>query len=229
MNLTISPLIRIVALVGLLGVAALGAATMLLGRSSNPTSPTTQAPVRRVVHTPTVAHAQTTPATRAHAAQHAHPAAAPKTAASPAKAKSKPATKTHAKPAAPVHHGNLVYADLPKPLQWQLSLHKVVVVSVYDPQSDADAISVAEAHAGATDASAGFLLVSVLDNKVAGVLTALLPGGGLLPDPGVLIYRAPGNLALRIDGFSDRASVAQAAANVLAGQNGPVASTTPTP
>ena len=97
-----------------------------------------------------------------------------------------------------------MYAQLPKPLQWQLAHHKVVVVSFYNPSSDVDAISVAEAHAGATDAGAGFLLVSVLDNKVAGILTALLPGGGLLPDPGVLVYRAPGDIALRLDGFADR-------------------------
>jgi len=63
--------------------------------------------------------------------------------------------------------------------------------------------------------------VSVLDNKVAGILTALQPGGGLLPDPGVLVYRAPGEIALRLDGFADRASVAQAATNAAAGETGP--------
>src|SRR6185312_13755798 len=138
-------------------------------------------------------------------------------------------TKTH-KPAKPTHfRGNPVYAQLPAPLQWQLAHHKVVVVSFYNPSSDVDAISVAEAHAGATDAGAGFLLVSVLDNKVAGILTALLPGGGLLPDPGVLIYRAPGNVAFRFDGFNDRASIAQAATNALSGQNGPLTTTTNSP
>jgi hypothetical protein len=147
-------------------------------------------------------------------------------------------TKTHApvKPHAPVKHhparvhparkpagfhGNKVYAQLPQPLQWQLAHHKVVIVSVYNPQSDVDAISVAEAHAGAVDAHVGFLLVSVLDNKVAGILTGLLPGGGLLPDPGVLVYRAPGDIALRLDGFADRAAVAQAATNALAGETEP--------
>ena len=70
--------------------------------------------------------------------------------------------------------------------------------------------------------------MSVLDNKVAGLLTALLPGGGLLPDPGVLVYRAPGDVALRLDGFADRASVAQAATNALHGETGPApASTAP--
>jgi hypothetical protein len=69
----------------------------------------------------------------------------------------------------------------------------------------------------------------VLDNKVAGILTALLPGGGLLPDPGVLIYRAPGDIAIRLDGFADRASVAQAATNVISGQAGPAVSAAAAP
>jgi hypothetical protein len=66
----------------------------------------------------------------------------------------------------------------------------------------------------------------VLDNRVAGILTALLPGGGLLPDPGVLVYRAPGDVALRLDGFADRASVAQAATNVMSGQTAPATTAT---
>ena len=103
-------------------------------------------------------------------------------------AAAKAATKTHAtdggKPTG--FRGNPSTRSCPQPLQWQLAHHKVVVVSLYNPSADVDAISVAEAHAGAIDASAGFLLVNVLDNKVAGILTALLPGGGLLPDPGVL-------------------------------------------
>ena len=36
--------------------------------------------------------------------------------------------------------------------------------------------------------------------------------GGLLPAPGVLIYRRPGVLVERLDGFTDRDVVAQAAA-----------------
>jgi len=223
MNVTISPQIRIVALVGLLAVVALGGSTLVLGRSHTPTA-TQKPPARRQTTTVAKAPAATPPAhARPAKTKAAHAAAtAPKTATKPVA----PA-KAPAKPAIPVYRGNPVYSDLPQPLQWQLSHHKVVVVSLYDPHADADAISVAEAHAGATDAGAGFLLVSVLDNKVAGILTALLPGGGLLPDPGVLVYRAPGNLALRLDGFSDRTSVAQAAANALAGENGPAPAPAP--
>jgi hypothetical protein len=133
--------------------------------------------------------------------------------------------KPHAKHAKhPGFRGNPVYANLPHALQWELAHHNVVVVSLYNPSSDVDAISVAEAHQGAVDAKVGFLLVSVLDNKVAGILTALLPGGGLLPDPGVLVYRAPGDVALRLDGFADRASVAQAALNARNGETGPAPS-----
>ena len=214
MNLTVSPQIKILALVGLLAAAGLAASMFVLGGSSKKT--TTSA----AVHTPARTHTPVRHATEPRTATH-----------TPAKH----VTKTHAVTPAKVHkkakpssfHGNPVYAQLPQPLQWQLAHHKVVVVSFYNPGSDVDAISVAEAHAGATAAGAGFLLVSVLDNKVAGILTALLPGGGLLPDPGVLVYRAPGDVALRLDGFADRAAVAQAATNALAGETQPAAAATP--
>ncbi len=223
MNLTVSPQIRILALVGLLAALGLGASMFVMGGGSSKTD-TAAATTTPAVHTPAKPHTApvvkptTKPATK-HVTKHV----------------TKPVTKTHAttrhhaKKATPARfRGNPVYAQLPQVLQWQLAHHKIVVVSLYNPSSNVDAISVAEAHAGAIDANAGFLLVSVLDNKVAGLLTALLPGGGLLPDPGVLVYRAPGDVALRLDGFADRASVAQAATNALHGETGPApASTAP--
>jgi hypothetical protein len=229
-NTTISPQIKILAAVGVLAAVGLGASLFLLGHGTKKTADrvatthSTPAPSRPAQSTPapTTKRAHSTPATATPAVKHV----------------TKPHTvaRAHAKQAKPAtFHGNRVYANLPQPLQWQLAHHKVVVVSLYNPSADVDAISVAEAHAGAVDAGAGFLLVNVLDNKVAGILTALLPGGGLLPDPGVLVYRAPGDLAIRLDGFADRDSVAQAAANASAGETGPAASaaaapaTTPTP
>jgi hypothetical protein len=235
MSLTISPQIRIVALVGVLAILGLGSSTLLLGKHGTKTQ-TTAAVTTRPLHTAT--HAQTappatTPARTTHAVT--TPAKRATHHATPARPVAKPATHrtTHSVrhvSKAKGYRGFPVYAQLPKPLQWQLAHHRVVVVSVYNPRSDVDAISVAEAHAGAADAKAGFLLVSVLDNKVAGILTGLLPGGGLLPDPGVLVYRAPGDVVLRLDGFADRAAVAQAATNALHGETGPdPAATTPTP
>jgi hypothetical protein len=216
-NLTVSPQIKILALVGLLAAVALAASMFVLGGSSKKT-PTVAA------HTPAKAHTPVRHATKPRTTVPVHAPAKPTT-----KAHTVAHTRAHKKAKPPRFHGNAVYAQLPRPLQWQLAHHKVVVVSFYNPSSNVDAISVAEAHAGATDAGAGFLLVSVLDNKVAGILTALLPGGGLLPDPGVIIYRAPGDIALRLDGFSDRASVAQAATNAIAGENGPASATSTTP
>ena len=220
MNLTVSPQIKILALVGLLAAVGLAASMLVLGGSSKKT-------VASAVSTPAVHTRVKTPVTpvkpaKTHRA--VHPAVKPTT-------KTHRATTTHDKAKAKVKpkgfHGYKVYAQLPLALQWQLAHHKVVVVSFYNPSSEVDAISVAEAHAGATDAGAGFLLVSVLDNKVAGILTALLPGGGLLPDPGVFVYRAPGNVALRLDGFADRAAVAQAATNAMSGETGPATTGTP--
>ena len=224
MNLTLSPQIKILALVGLLAAVALAASMLVLGHGSK-TAPTKAAAThtRATPHAP--AKAQTKP--------RVSPTPAKSHTSTKRKAKVVAASRAHAKQTshakhakAPGFRGNPVYATLPQPLQWALAHHRVVVVSVYNPKSDVDAISVAEAHAGAVDAGVGFLLVSVLDNKVAGILTALLPGGGLLPDPGVLIYRAPGDIALRLDGFADRASVAQAATNALAGETGPAAQAT---
>jgi hypothetical protein len=211
-SLTVSPQIRILALVGLLAALGLGASMFVMGGGSSKTD---------------TAAATTAPAV--HAAAKPHTAPIVKPAKTKPVAKPHTATTHHVKKATPARfRGNPVYAQLPQALQWQLAHHKIVVVSLYNPGSNVDAISVAEAHAGAADANAGFLLVSVLDNKVAGLLTALLPGGGLLPDPGVLVYRAPGDVALRLDGFADRASVAQAATNALHGENGPSpASTVP--
>jgi len=220
-NLTVSPQIKILALVGLLAAVGLAASMLVLGGSSKKT-------VTSAVSTPAVHTRVKTPVTPVKPAAKTHRAVHPAV---------KPATKTHrattthhkAKVKPKGFHGYKVYAQLPLALQWQLAHHKVVVVSFYNPSSEVDAISVAEAHAGATDAGAGFLLVSVLDNKVAGILTALLPGGGLLPDPGVFVYRAPGNVALRLDGFADRAAVAQAATNAMSGETGPAASAAGTP
>jgi hypothetical protein len=217
-NLTVSPQIRILALVGLLAALGLGASMFVMGGGSSKTD-TAAATTAPAVHTPA----------KPHTAPLVKPATKPAKHATKHVTKPHAATRHHVKKATPARfRGNPVYAQLPQALQWQLAHHKIVVVSLYNPSSDVDSISVAEAHAGAIDANAGFLLVSVLDNKVAGLLTALLPGGGLLPDPGVLVYRAPGDVALRLDGFADRGSVAQAATNALHGETGPApASTVP--
>ena len=196
MNLTVSPQIRILALVGLLAALGLGASMFVMGGGSSKTdtAPATTAPA---VHTPAKPHTAPVVKPATKPAKHAtKPATKPVT-------KPHTATRHHAKKATPARfRGNPVYAQLPQALQWQLAHEEEARVRVDR--------------------------TGVLNNKVAGLLTALLPGGGLLPDPGVLVYRAPGDVALRLDGFADRASVAQAATNALHGETGPApASTVP--
>jgi hypothetical protein len=220
-NITISPQIRVVAIVGLVAAVGLGASMFMLGGhgSKTNTQAVTTTAVRR--HAPP-AKTATTQTSKPHAATKPQVA-------------TKHVAKAHHHTAKPARfHGNPVYAQLPPVLQWQLAHHKVVVVSLYNPASDTDAISVAEAHAGAVEAGAGFLLVDVLDDKVAGILTGLRPDGSLLPDPGVLVYRAPGDVAIELDGFNDRDAVAQAAKNAMAGETDTASttaatSTTPAP
>jgi hypothetical protein len=94
-----------------------------------------------------------------------------------------------------------------------LRRHDVVVVSLFDPQARVDRISLAEASAGAKAADAGFVPLDVLRQSQGGPLVRQL---GVLPDPAVLVYRRPGDLVARFDGFADRDTVAQAVANAAA-------------
>ena len=55
---------------------------------------------------------------------------------------------------------------------------------------------------------------AVLSEAQVGKLTQML---GLLPDPGLLVYIRPGTLAVRISGFADKETVAQAAQNAAHG------------
>jgi hypothetical protein len=210
-NLTISPQIRIVAIVGLIAALGLGASMFMLGGHGSKTD--TQSATTTAVRQHAPPTKQTTTPAKAHTTK-PYASTKPRTTT---KHVAKTAHRHATKPAK--FHGNPVYAQLPSALQWELAHHKVVVVSLYNPSSDTDAISVAEAHAGAVAAGAGFLLVNVLDNKVAGILTGLRADGSLLPDPGVLVYRAPGDVAIELDGFNDRDAVAQAAKNAMAGES----------
>ena len=194
MDLTISRPIRIVALVAVM-LAAGGGAMLTLHKGKGTAAPP-------VVVQPSTPKAVKTAMT-AHAASKAAPAqtsarTAPPTSVAHATAKPKTASPVGAN-------------GLPRMLDSAFRKHRIVVVSLFDPQSQTDAISYAEARAGAGEAGAGFVGVDLLDSSVAGALTSALPGGGLLPEPGVLIYRRPGTLVGRLDGFNDRDSVAQAA------------------
>jgi hypothetical protein len=106
-------------------------------------------------------------------------------------------------------------AGLPESLAQALGRSKTVVVSLYDPYSQVDGTSFAEAKAGAGLAGVAFVPLNVLSQRDVGKLTEQL---GLLPDPGVLVYVRPASLAAKIEGFADKETVAQAARNASTGQ-----------
>jgi hypothetical protein len=140
--------------------------------------------------------------------------AKPKAAAKP-KAPVKP--KVAAVPAAPVRKpveapkGDPVDSHgLPLVLSRALARSAVTVVALYDPSAELDEVALAEARAGAADAKVGFLAINVFNERQVRPLTQLL---GVLNSPSLLVYKRPSTLFVRIDGFSDRQTVAQAAAN----------------
>lgn len=223
-DLTLSPQIKIVAVAGL--VACLAAVLGLRTMGGSPAANATPVPKIYPRHgiaakTAAAQAAKTVPARHAaRAVARAKPAVKAKHVApvAPVTAASAPAAPATAAPAtapvAPTAAAQTPAIDprLPAPLRRELERNEIVIVSIYNPQSQVDAIAYAEARAGADLAGAGFLPVNVLDGKISGPLTATL-ASGLLPDPGVLVYKRPGTLATRFDGFLDRDAVAQAASN----------------
>jgi hypothetical protein len=99
---------------------------------------------------------------------------------------------------------------LPLVLSRALAKNPVTVVALYDPSAALDGMSLAEARAGAAEVKAGFVAISIRNEPQVRPLTQLL---GVLGSPSVLVYERPNTLFVRLEGFADRATVAQAAAN----------------
>ena len=84
-----------------------------------------------------------------------------------------------------------------------------MVVSLVVPGSAIDELAAGEAKAGAKLGGAGYLALNVLNERVAHALLAKLDGP---KEPSVLVKHS-GEVALALEGFVDRETVAQAAAN----------------
>jgi len=131
-----------------------------------------------------------------------------------------PVTKTtHHSPAVPhraapkVHPKPVVSPDrLPLPIRRALAHDRIVVVALYDPQAKIDGAALSEARAGALLAGSSFAKINV-NTKAVDSLNAKY---GAVQDPAVIVLRPPGELVVRIDGFADRDTVAQAALNAAA-------------
>jgi hypothetical protein len=170
--------------------AGVGVFTLSRGQeSSTASTDSALAPLPRPTHKP-VAPGPTTA-----------PKAAPK-AVQPTKAKPKPS-----RPAKPKVHLN---AGLPPALQRALTARPVAVVSLVTPASSLDEMAAKEAAAGASAAGASFVTVDVSSERQARPFSVML---GVLDAPTVLVFKRPGELFVRLDGFADLDMVAQAADN----------------
>lgn len=203
MALTVSLPVRIAAICGLLASVLIFGGMKMVGGGGDESAAAPHV-IRHHPFGPGAAKKATPTAHKTPAAKSQH-----KHAAKPAPAKPKPKPKP--KPAidfAAIQAARA--AGLPEPVAQAFGRHGTVVVSLYDPYSQVDGTSFAEAKAGAALAGAGFVPLNVLSQRDVGKLTASL---GLLPDPGVLVYVRPGNLAAKLTGFADKETVAQAAHN----------------
>ena len=102
--------------------------------------------------------------------------------------------------------------QLPLPIRRALAHDRIVVVALYDPRAKIDGTALGEARAGAQLAGSSFVKIDVRTNAV----DSLNAKYGAVQDPAVLVLRPPGALVVRIDGFADRDTVAQAALNAAA-------------
>jgi len=122
------------------------------------------------------------------------------------------------RPAGAKRKAPAVIDGMPADLALALARYDVVVVSLYAPRSTVDELATEEARRGATLAGAGFVVLSVGNERVVAPLASLLSGGQAAADrvldtPAVLVFQRPNSLFVRFNGFTDRDTVAQAATN----------------
>lgn len=210
MTLLLGPRTRALLIVAVLCVAAMGAAALMLTteQSSGDESPGATAPQQAAPKTPAQPAQPKTKGAGARAQPNAKGAGAT----------AQPNTKDAALPGAISSAGPPGGAtetapaprdQLPAAVTQALAANRVVVVALYDPRAKIDGTAVKEATAGAQLAGASFASVDVTKDEV----DALNLRYGVIQDPAVLVLRPPGDLVVRIDGFADRDTVAQAAAN----------------
>jgi hypothetical protein len=194
---SLNPRVRILAAAGFAALLALAGGFLLLGRGQSSSS--AAVPVIKPLH-PVKKHVAATAAPKAKV---------------PAKTVKKIAVKAAVKPKA---HVPAVINGMPSALALALRSHRVVVVSLYTPDSSVDSMATDEARHGALAAQVGFVAFNVADEKVVSPLSSLLtgaptPADRVLDGPAVLVFVRPNSLFVRFNGFIDRDTVAQAAEN----------------
>jgi hypothetical protein len=192
-NLTLSPQLRLIAVLGLTALALLMGALFFMTRAQLAAEDeAAPAPV------------PTRPAPTANAPTSATKPKA--TAASTTKAK---AAKTAAVQRT-VAMRLAAAKRLPYTIARALGEHRVVVAVLVVPDASLDATVLAEARAAAESAGVGFVSVNVLRERAGRALAERL---GVVETPAVIVYRRPAKAFLKLEGFADRDTVAQAVAN----------------
>jgi hypothetical protein len=200
--LTVSPAIKVFALLGMVVALLMGGAFFVMGGSQD-----------------TIAASQPLPAlpTKKKVKVAPSPAAAKKSATPAAKPTPKAKSKPKPAPAVPspkkTELNRLIATNgLPVSIMRALKAHGVVVVSLYGGGWKIDPLARDEAAAGARAAGVGFVGLDVTTAARAAE-ALMLKYDTIFRAPAVLVFRGDGELALQLDGFRDRDTVAQAAAN----------------
>ncbi|HSC91389.1 MAG TPA: hypothetical protein VLB86_07035 [Gaiellaceae bacterium] len=195
MELSLSPQMRVVALVGLLAALALGAGMLLLTRAQATAGADDLSPAEL---TRALAPAKPKPS-----------AAAPtETARAPVASARKPEPKT--KP--------LVAANgVPTAIVEALRRSPAVVVSLTARGAEIDDVTLAEAEAAAAAAGVPYVKIDVLRPELGRAIARTL---GVVEPPATLVYRRPSALYVQLDGYADRDTIAQAAENAKAAAGG---------
>jgi hypothetical protein len=205
-SLSLSPHVRLIALVGLALAVAMAGAMFALGRTAEEPEPVTAAGPLPSLATPPAPPADVAPSAAEQAAPAAEASAA---AAAPVEPAPEPAPEpaTAAKPEPPP-----IVAEngLPWPVHTALQRHEVVVVALFTPGARVDRLALDEARTGAKRANAGFVALDALDERHGGPLARLV---GVVSSPNVLVYQHPDRLFVRFEGFADVETIAQAAVN----------------
>jgi len=212
---------RLVVLVGALVLTVLAAGLLFFMKHRQHTASPTVAvtppsrPARKPVAHPTPATPPAKPKP-VHRAAAVHPAAAkpkpqPVAVQHPVKpvAKPKPVTPAARTPSSLAYDG---LPKLPPAIARPLAHGKVVVVAIWAPAAKLDAEAVKEARVGAKDAHARFVVVKANTAQVNALATRF----SVLHDPAVLVLTPPATLAIELDGFADRETVAEAATSAAA-------------
>jgi hypothetical protein len=198
-NVTLTPQLRLIVMLGLAALAMLMGAMFFLMRTQ--LAAEDEATPAVVVHRPAP-----TPSTAKPHAVPRHTGATTKGAKPSAPAATKPAVRpTVAMRLATQHR-------LPITIARALTEHRVVVAALVVPDAALDATELAEAKAAAEQAGVGFVSVNVLRERAGRSLAERL---GVVETPAVIIYRRPAKAFIKLEGFADRDMVAQAVANAF--------------